>query len=361
MKCVLLLLIFSCQEEDLLEKERHRIAGKAALTEKEKTDYHSPHFPKQPSPRKAYSFALLPLSFSGQGPFTSEPLFWAEIRDFYLRESNGLFRFSITQYPGMKLMETWKTVRQIGIRSNQETEILKNVVRKWISRAGQGVLALHDGVVFFASGPLGVRGGALWPHQGVLLIDQIRVPYVILPTKMEKHPVGIASHELGHLLGLKDRYAMKHSCLMGTGYEKSPPASFCAFCQEDLGWMKVGRVNLEGSKKLFLRERELLRVPVNPGATEYMLLSVREGKLSVWRESPGKNRDYIGQFPTPTRDRCTPLSVPGFVGISAGSRDFWVTDIRSEKGSIWFSLSHQGTATPLENDRQKSIGRRLGP
>ncbi|MDP6957368.1 MAG: hypothetical protein QF645_01005 [Planctomycetota bacterium] len=220
MKFVLLLLIFSPQEDPLLEQERRRIAAKTVLGDEEKAEYRSIHFPKQRTPKKTYSFALLPLSFSKQGPFSSEPLFWAEIRDYYLQESNGLFRFSITQYPETRSKHSWKLVSNTLIRSEEETEILGNVLRKWISTSGQGVLALHDGVVFYASGPMGARGGALWPHQGILSINQIRVPYVVLPTEGGKHRVGIASHELGHLLGLKDRYKMKHSCLMGTGYRK---------------------------------------------------------------------------------------------------------------------------------------------
>lgn len=311
-------------------------------------------------PETIYNLAVLPVTF-GENKTDSFPLvFQKGVRNYFGKESAGKFRLPVKRYDGMRLNLSREALGKIPIRSSGETEVFRRILRGWMNREGAGVPALHDGVAFLVEGRIGARGYALWPHQGSLRIGRMKIDYVVMPSEAGKHTVGIAAHEFGHLLGLKDRYDMKRRCLMGTGYGADDPAPLCIFCRAELGWVTARNLPLPESEKFILAKGEVLRVAINPAGTEKMVLAVRDGKLEVWRELRGRDREHIGLYPSESRDRCTPLSLPGFIGSSVGARETWLTDIRFVDGSALFLLADHGTPTPSERERQKSLGQTLG-
>ncbi len=311
-------------------------------------------------PKTSYSLAVLPVTFAEKSGGNFPPIFQKEVRNYFAEKSAGKFQLAVKKYSATQLERSRTEFGKIPIRSAAEIETFRQVLRGWMHRQGEGVLALHDGVAFLVEGRIGARGSALWPHQGSLRICRMKIDYVVMPSEAGKHAGGIAAHEFGHLLGLKDRYDMKRRCLMGTGYGADDPAPLCIFCRVELGWVTARNVPLPESKKFILAEGEVLRVAINPAGTEKMVLAVRDGKLEVWREFRGRDREHIGLYPSESRDRCTPLSLPRFIGSSVGARETWLTDIRFVDGSALFLLADHGTPTPSERERQKSLGQSLG-
>lgn len=355
-----LVLLAQEDESSLREAEIRRIAEKPALTEAAIAKYEKLRGEASKSPQKGYGLAVLPISFRDEKSEPPEKLFQFDLPAYFSEASGETFLLIAKIYDGVKLGCARGDVGACAIRSEEERRHLTGAVRAWISRDGEGVLAAHGGIAFVPAGRMGAKDTALWPHQGLLEIGEMSIPYIVLASDGGPYAVGIAAHEFGHLLGLADKYEIGKYCLMGTGYSCRRPASLCASCRTGLGWARVSIVDSRCERRVALSCGEVLRIFVTSDGSESLWVEVREGTLHVLRTISGKVPEFLGSFPSRTSDRLTPFSDPTLVGRSVGAHETWLTDLRVENGTGYLILGPSAPLTPFEESRKRCIGRPLG-
>jgi M6 family metalloprotease-like protein len=341
-----------------LAAEKERIRQKPALTPEEKSSYSFPAL-SPVKPRSSYSLAVVPVAFSDAktGAADLAGLFFGKVAEYYARVSGGNFELRGKTYAPVTL----------GIaRASLEEKDFEEAMARFRAREGQGVLAAYDGAAFVLAGGLGQRGTPLWPHKQSLRAGERTLDYIVTMEGVGDHAVGVAAHEIMHLLGFYDKYddakaSVGKWCILGTGYSEKNPAPPCADCREKLGWTALGTADLSGASSVVLAAdlTRALKVPVNPDGSEYLLCEMRD-RLFIWHVGGGKTIELLGRFPSEAGDRLTPLSDPPFRGRTVGARPVWITDIRLGDGKAWFKIAPDAPLTPLEDWRKAHVGKLLG-
>jgi len=340
-----LLLLVLAQDDAPLAQERERIRTKPPLTASEKTAYSAPSSPPIRS-RSSYKVTVLPLEFSDQrlGSTDLSKLFFERVNEYFARASAGRFKLE-GEVAAKRALD--------GERSRFERKDLERFV---------GGLPPGEGVAFVTAGGMAARGSPLWPHRGVVHVQDRDIDYLLVP---ESASVAVLAHEFLHLLGLEDQYdddtaAVADECIMGTGYSIRNPPPPCAECRIKLGWASAGTVDPSAASAVALGadDGKAIRIPLNPESDETLLLELRD-RVLVWHTGGGRKIELLGRFPTDLTDRLTPLSDPSFRGRSVGARPVWISDIRIQDGKAWFRVGPEAPLTALEEWHRSHIGKLL--
>ncbi len=339
-------------EESLLAAEKERLRSKPPLSSREKRAYSLPAAGPL-KPRSSYALAVVPLSFSDRPPGGADlgKFFFEGVAGYFAKASGGRFALE-----GKVLAPFALEVERAKFADRDLGKVL----------AARETLVAYDGVAFVAAGPMGARGTPLWPHKDSLPGAVRAVDYVLLTEDLGSRAVGIAAHEIMHLLGFRDKYDDEKAqvgpwCILGTGYAAKEPPPPCADCREKLGWTAPAALDPARPSRVVLEAdpARALKVPVNPDGTEALLLEMRD-RLFVWHVGGGKKIELLGRYPSETADRLTPLSDPPFQGRTVGARRVWITDVRVEEGKAWFRVGPDAPPTALEEWRKARVGKRLG-
>lgn len=347
----LLLALAALAQDDPLAAERERIRSRPPLSAEERALYAAPAAPP-PRPRAtALTLAVLPLSFPDRPFGAADPgeLFFVRAAGYFARASGGRFALRGRAYPAAALGTP---------RARFGPPDLEAALRELAGRRPDP----YDAVAFVAAGGLGERGGPLWPRTGTVA----GTPFLLVTESMDGREVGIAAHEVMHLLGFEDKYDDEKAragdaCILGTGYRTREPAPPCLDCRLRLGWASAADIDPRRPGRFVLAPDPShgVRIPLNADGTEALLLEARE-RLYAWHAGGGRKIEFLGRYPSETSDRLTPLSDPPLRGRTAGAWPVWVTEIRVEDGRAWFRVGPVGTPTPAEERRREAVGRRLG-
>jgi hypothetical protein len=348
----------SSKQDSPSAAERERIRSKPPLSLEERASYSFPAV-EPTKPRVSYSLAVVPVGLGNQkmGATDLTKFFFNRVSGYYAEVSSGLFTLRGKVYPPVELDRDRKDLVE---------EDFGRVMELFRAREGEGVLAAYDGAAFVVAGALGRRGSTLWPHKSSLQAGGRTVDYIVTTEEPADRAVGIAAHEIMHLLGFGDQYDTAKAtvgpwCILGTGYSLRNPAPPCADCRDKLGWTALGTADPSRTSRIVLPadSTRALKVPVNPDGSEYLLCEMRD-RLFIWHVGGGKTIELLGRFPQEISDRLTPLSDPPFRGRTVGARPVFITDIRVEDRKAWFTVAPDAPLTPLEEWRQAHVGKRLG-
>ena len=308
-----------------------------------------------PEPKRALTLAVVPVSFAdapahGRG---LQDLLFKDVAEWYRRASSGAFTLRGRVYPPVAL-----DVDRAAFRD------LAAAARAFEVREGEATLAAFDGAVFVLAGPVGNRGGPLWPRHETLRLGERRVEAVVLAEDARGLAAGIAAHELMHLLGLPDKYddpraSVGRWCILGTGYSARDPAPPCADCRIRLGWTAVETLDPRQATaaELPAGPAKAFRIPLNAEGTETLLLELRD-RLFVWHTGGGATVELVARLST--GDRLTPFSERAFRPRSAGAWNAWITGVSVADGRATFRVAPDAPLTPEEEARKAKVGKRLG-
>jgi M6 family metalloprotease-like protein len=309
---------------------------------------------------------------------TSQPVH-GSLNDYYLEDSAAAFHVE------GKFLE-WVQVAKKRIEYSRGTgdpeKMLPEVLRLLLKHQGPAALRPYDGIAFIYAGQRipTTRGGLFWPHKGNLIFDAKRWSYLIVPEGGSKMTdISLFCHEFGHMLGLPDLYARPENpgsegvglwCIMSNQLPNGRPQHMCAWCKEQLGWLKPTIIDPAVPQKLALApvegsSKECFKVLVRSDGSEYFLLENRhhigfdthlagEGLL-IWRvvagrpflvashgiEGPAGPRSYLEDVPFPSisNSAFTPHTMPSSRSLVGGGQPVYITDIeRHDDGVITFSI-----------------------
>ncbi len=300
--------------------------------------------------------AVIPLSFSDRAvdPSGLDVLF-ADVGTYFRKASAGKLSLKAKVFPPLVL-----SVKRDGFRQDD----LAAVALAFEAREGEGVLAGYDAAVVVAAGPVGARGGPLWPRQEVLKLGARTVQAVFLARELGDRAAGIAAHEFLHVLGLKDKYDDPKAdvgkwCILGTGYSERTPPPPCADCRGKLGWTSFEELDPRraAAASLAARPDRALRIPLNAEGTEALLVEARD-RLFVWHTGGGKAIELAARLPE--GGRLTPFSDPPFRPRTAGAWPAWITAASLREGLWTFQVGPDAPLTADEERRKSDVGKRLG-
>ena len=304
--------------------------------------------------------AVIPLSFSDRAvdPAGLDVLLFTDVAAYFQKASTGAFTFKGKVFAPLTL----------GLARDRFREAdLAAAAALFEAREGEGVLAGYDAAIFVAAGPVGARGGPLWPRQEDFRLGERgerKVRAVFLARDAGDRAVGIAAHEFLHVLGLKDKYDDPKAdvgkwCILGTGYSERTPPPPCADCRVKLGWTTFRDADPRAAAELGIDVRldRALRIPLNADGTEALLLEARD-RLFVWHTGGGKAIELTARLEA--SNRLTPYSEPAFRPRTAGAWSAWITDVAFRDGRCVFRLAPEAPLTPDEAKRKADVGKRLG-
>ncbi|MFH1714627.1 MAG: M6 family metalloprotease domain-containing protein [Elusimicrobiota bacterium] len=139
----------------------------------------------------------------------------------------------------------------------------------------------------------------IWSHQGIIpngySVDGVKVRAYAMVS--EYSPVGVFSHEFGHLLGLPDLYdtatgdtVVATWCLMdlgawlgGANHDGTNPSHLSVWCKKYLGWISAEEITADKKNMLIYPnaeaepagEKKYLKIPILGSNTEYFLVEYR--------------------------------------------------------------------------------------
>ena len=322
---------------------------------------------------------------------SGEPVF-GSVADFYDENSSGRFRLEGRAFDWVKAPLTKAFYDKVPIWTAQ-IFLMRAALDRLEAREGKDALAGFDAVNFVIAGERGQHGNLLWPHMsGILWHGRILRYY--LTSETEEHrfcAIGVHCHELGHVLGILDKYGSEpHDgmgiwCTMAVGHRGDKvngdrrPMHLCAWCKMQLGWLDPVTVDPRTAQTIRLRgiERhpaEAVKVLVTPEGDEYFLLENRRragfdggtpsaglviwhvGELGaslhtgVWPYNielvPAHGKVRFGAhkdpervaWPLPGQDALTPFSWPDSNSWSLRALDVWITKIHTEGEDVVFTL-----------------------
>jgi M6 family metalloprotease-like protein len=308
-------------------------------------------------PPSALTVAVVPLSFSDRAvdPAGLEALLFTDVAGYYRRASSGAFVLKGKVFAALALEMARDRFRGADLAA---------AAGAFEAREGAGILAAYDGAVFVAAGPVGARGGPLWPRQEALKLGERSVQAVFLAQDVGDRAAGIAAHELLHVLGLKDKYDDPKAdvgkwCLMGTGYSERAPPPPCVDCRAKLGWTSLAGLDPRAPAPVALEGRldRAIRIPLNAEGTEALLVEARD-RLFVWHTGGGKAIELAARLEA--GGRLTPFSDPGLRVRTAGAWSAWITETSVRDGRWSFRVGPDAPLTPEEARRRSDVGKRLG-
>jgi hypothetical protein len=193
--------------------------------------------------------------------------------------------------------------------------------------------------------------------------------------------ISVICHEFGHMLGLPDLYARPENpgseglgvwCRMSNQSGNGRPQHMCAWCKEQLGWLKPTVIDPTIKQQLILSPienspRECFKVLVRKDGSEYLLLENRrrighdaslpaEGLL-IWRvlgnrpyleeahgvSGPSGPRVYLRsvQYPSPENASFTPFTTPSSKSQLGGGLPIYITNIQTvPEGKVTFYIGY---------------------
>lgn len=271
---------------------------------------------------------------SGQPAFGS-------LADWYAENSGGALAVSGRVFEWVRIDAARADLAGRPIPLGQR-ELLGAALDALLRREGQDALDGLHALTFVVAGEMrGLRrGSVLWPHSALLLHRGRAWRYYVMTSGLERfEPIGVHCHELGHVLGILDKYGsgpgtgLGQWCAMATGAHggrgglpldtptSSPchtarrlleanvedglawlrellrpggspgtqatpssgearPLHLCAVCKLRLGWSNPARVDPRRVTRLALRAIETdpgqaLRIPLDPRGREALVLEYR--------------------------------------------------------------------------------------
>ncbi len=184
-------------------------------------------FPDEPArwPAAAFEEALFSRGQFERAP-TGEPAH-GSLRDYFLENSSGeldvtgrVFDWVEVSTPRADLDE--QLIAALGGRRALLGEALDRV----LEREGPRALEPFDALTFVVAGGRAPSRGALtWPHSGATFHAGAFWRYTLVHAGVDRfEPIGVACHELGHVLGILDKYGLGGRdgglgpwCLMASG------------------------------------------------------------------------------------------------------------------------------------------------
>jgi M6 family metalloprotease-like protein len=180
-------------------------------------------------PRPAFGPADFEAALLSRGTYTRTPTgesAYGSLRDYYLENSSGALDITGVVYDWVKVPAKRADLEPLILTTpSARTALFAQALDGVIAREGRNAFRGCDALTFVVSGRHAkTRGTILWPHSGVLL-HGARVWRYYLMHSGEKHfqPIGIHCHEMGHVLGVLDKYGVGSGtglgqwCLMANG------------------------------------------------------------------------------------------------------------------------------------------------
>lgn len=306
------------------------------------------------------------------------------LNDYYQEQSCGALRVEGKVFDWVE-MGRKRSEYGAGTGTSEKTAFVAEALDKILARDGAEALKDFDGLFMLYAGDRVQtnRGGLYWPHRGSATHKGKRWPYFIVQEGGARmSSISVIAHEFGHLLGLPDLYARPENpgseglgawCAMSNQNGNGRPQHFCAWCKEQLGWLKPAVIDPTVKQRLVLgpvedSPRECFKVLVRPDGTEYLLLENRRKKgfdqdlpaegLLIWRvvlrrpileeshgiEGPSGPRVFLSAVPYPSaaNDSFTPHTTPSSRSQLGGGLPVHVTQIRKHPdGRVSFSVGFE--------------------
>ncbi len=315
---------------------------------------------------------------------TGQPVF-GSLRDYYLEQSCGALRVEGKVFDWVEVAKKRADYSQ-GTSTTSKAAFLNEAVDALLAREGRAALKDFDGLQFIYAGerfPTANRGSLYWPHRGSVTHQGKRWPYFICAEGSQRMGnISVFCHEFGHMLGLPDLYARPESpgseglgawCAMSNEVRGGRPQHFCAWCKEQLGWLKPAVLDPMVKQKLVLSPieattSECFKVLLRPDGSEYLLLENRrrlgfdqslsaEGLL-IWRvignrpileeshgvDGPSGPRVFVRSVPYPSAANAayTPYTTPSSRSLLGGGLPVFITNIRQlADGRITFQIGYE--------------------
>ncbi len=312
---------------------------------------------------------------------TGQPVY-GSLNDYYREQSCGAFHVE-----GKVFSYVAVSKKRADYNSNpNRAALLGEAVDFLQARDGDHALDGFDGIFFLYAGERfqTARGALYWPHRSTFFYQGKRWSYFICPEGGEKmSSISVIAHEFGHMLGLPDLYAKPEApgaeglgvwCTMSTGHGKDgKPLHLCAWCKEQLGWLKPAVIDPRVRQKLVLSPiegspKECFKVLLQPDGSEYLLLENRERRsfdrdlpgqgLLIWHvvdgrpvleESHGATGPdgasrFLGSVPYPSEANTafTPVTTPSSASRKGGGLPVNITNIRRlPDGRITFWIGYE--------------------
>ncbi len=305
---------------------------------------------------------------------------YGSLNDYYLEQSCGVFHVEGKVFD-------WVPVERKRAAYGEDSNrfaLLTEVLDKLQDRDGKDALKDFDGVFFVYAGERvqTMRGGLYWPHRSVVRYRGKSWSYFICPEGGEHMAsISVVCHEFGHMLGLPDLYSQTPDqpglgvwCTMSVGHgQDGKPLHFCAWCKEQLGWIKPAVLDPTVKQKLILSpiensSKECCKVLLRPDGSEYLLLENRTRKgfdrdlpgegLLIWHVADGRPileeshgvltpdgpQRFLGAVPYPSaaNNAFTPYTTPSSKAVSGGGLPVHITNIRRlPDGRITFLIGYE--------------------
>ena len=195
--------------------------------------------------------------------------------------------------------------------------------------------------------------------------------------------ISVFCHEFGHMLGLPDLYARPEKpgsegvwqwCAMSNQIGGGRPQHFCAWCKEQLGWVKPTVIDPRVKQKLVLspdRDRpDAVLQGDGAGRRQRVLPAGERGKKTGWdAQLPGEglliwrvvnNKPILEEshgvegargpssfptsvpFPSAANDSFTPYTTPSSKSQLGGGLPVYITNIRRlPDGRVTFHIGYE--------------------
>lgn len=180
-------------------------------------------------PRPTFSPEDFEAALLSRGTYTRTPSgdpAYGSLRDYYLENSSGSLDVTGVVYDWVKVSATRAELEPLILTTpSARTALFTEALDRVLAREGRNAFRGCDALTFVVSGRQAKkRGTILWPHSGVL-VHGARVWRYYLMHSGKKHfqPIGVHCHEMGHVLGVLDKYGVGSGtglgqwCLMANG------------------------------------------------------------------------------------------------------------------------------------------------
>lgn len=321
-------------------------------------------------------------TYTNKKNITGQPVY-GSLHDYYQEVSVGALDVTGKVFDWLPVAKNRPEYPNLPV--NPKRALFTEALDVLLKREGDDCLAGVDGLIFIYAGDrfrTTNRGSVFWPHRSSFTYKGKSWPYLICPEggKVMAN-ISVFCHEFGHMLGLPDLYARPENpgsegvgawSLMSQQTGGGQPQHMCAWCKEQLGWLKPAVLDPAVKQKLILSpvegtSNQCFKVPMRADGSEYLLLEDRRRQgfdvrlpgegLMIWHvvgkhpmveESHGvggpagplvflKNVPY----PSDSNDSFTPYTVPSSRSQLGGGKPIYITNIRRlPDGRITFYLGY---------------------
>lgn len=350
---------------------------------------HNPQIPRRDFWRLMFSKG----EYTGRNA-TGEEVF-GSLRDYYRENSGGKLDVTgrVFGWIAVDRPREYFETQSMGSKAFTK-EFLGAVVERVKKDEGDDVFDEFDGLVILHAGDQSHnRPKALWPHRSSVRVGRRSMPY-FLSSEGGKFiaSIGVHCHEFGHMIGLPDQYGKDHAtgvgkwCLMSVGHmggggsRNHRPYQICAWCKEQLGWVKPVVLDPRDVQHLRLDPVEknpaaVGKILLRPDGSEYFLIENRQkigfdsdldaDGLLIWRVSRGGRVDLVEghgrevsnaslveaeeiPFPNLYNADFTPDTFPSSLSRSKGGWKVYLKGIRREGGAITLTIGEVFSAETWE-------------